>query len=116
MRLLSATPIVAACACAVLAAAGPVAADEPPAACVSGSSVETSDGIALRFESSCTTSVRCQVDWMLTCTGGKATRRYPGRAGFALAAGAYHAESASKSACGPDDWNVDDVRWRCDPP
>ena len=70
------------------------------------------EGIRLELHNTCGFPVACTLSWAVHCRGAAES---PGERSseLELAIGASDSSLASGSACGPDGWDVDGIRWSC---
>jgi hypothetical protein len=71
------------------------------------------DGLRFELRNTCGFPVGCTLSWSVHCRGDGES---PGErsAQLELAVGASDSAVASGSACGPDGWDIDTIRWTCD--
>jgi hypothetical protein len=72
------------------------------------------EGLRFELRNSCAFPVACTLTWSVHCRGADES---PGeRSGsLELAIGATDAVVASGAACGRDGWDIDGIRWSCQP-
>jgi hypothetical protein len=70
------------------------------------------EGLRFELRNTCGFPVACTLTWSVRCRGAAAS---PGErsAQLDLAVGAADSAFASGSACGPDGWDIGDIRWSC---
>jgi hypothetical protein len=70
------------------------------------------EGLRFELRNSCGFPVACTLTWAVRCRGDAAS---PGErsAEMDLGVGAADSAFASGSACGPDGWDIGDIRWSC---
>jgi hypothetical protein len=70
------------------------------------------EGLRFELRNTCGFPVACTLTWAVRCRGAAAS---PGErsAQMDLAVGAADSAFASGSACGPDGWDIGDIRWSC---
>jgi len=70
------------------------------------------EGLRFELENNCGFPVACTLTWAVYCRGPAES---PGERSsqMDLAIGASDSAFASGSACGPDGWDIDGIRWTC---
>jgi hypothetical protein len=70
------------------------------------------EGLRFELENTCGFPVDCTLTWAVHCRGGAES---PGERSsqMELSIGASDSAFASGSACGPDGWDIDGIRWSC---
>lgn len=111
----------ATCALAISIAV-PVATAERPrrslASCTVFDQVDSGDDrVALTIGNQCTVPVRCELSWRVICAPDSKNRRasHRGKASLSLASSSTGSAEASAAICGDDSWQIDSVRWSCQP-
>ena len=72
------------------------------------------EGLRFDLHNSCAVPVVCALSWSVHCRGSAES---PGErsSSLELAVGATDGVVASGSACGRDGWDIDGIRWSCQP-
>ncbi len=72
------------------------------------------EGLRLELRNSCAFPVACTLTWAVHCRGASES---PGErsSSLELAIGAADSVVASGAACGADGWDIDGIRWSCQP-
>ena len=86
--------------------------------CTSFDQVDKREAVVeLTIRSTCSMPVDCSVSWRVVCAPDSKKRRtaHVGAAKFALPTGGSQSAEASAAICGDDAWQIDQVRWRCEP-
>ena len=72
------------------------------------------EGLRFELHNTCSFPVACTMTWAVHCRGrGESPGERSGN--LELAVGASDSVLASGDACGPDGWDIDGIRWSCDP-
>ena len=72
------------------------------------------EGLRFEFHNTCALPVVCSLSWSVHCRGSAES---PGERAstLQLAVGATDGVVASGNACGRDGWDIDGIRWSCQP-
>jgi hypothetical protein len=72
------------------------------------------EGLRFELHNTCAVPVVCALSWSVHCRGSAES---PGErtSSLELAVGATDGVVASGNACGPNGWDIDGIRWSCQP-
>lgn len=75
------------------------------------------DTVEMKVQNSCTIPVDCSVSWRVVCAPDSAKRRsvHAGSKTFSLTEGSGQSAEASATVCGDDSWQLDSIKWGCEP-
>jgi hypothetical protein len=86
--------------------------------CATFDQVDGGEGkVTFTIHSTCSIPIDCALSWRVVCAPQSKKRRatHPGVARFALRSAGSHRTEASVAMCGDDAWEIDSVRWSCQP-
>lgn len=91
-------------------------ARESADSCVSFDRTEGDKELDYGVANSCEQKLACTLSWTVRCEDnhGRVTSKKSYSSQFALVANGSHSVTASAAEC-EQGWNIDDVRWSCDP-
>ena len=75
------------------------------------------DTVEMKVQNSCTIPVDCSVSWRVVCAPDSAKRRsvHASSKAFSLTEGSGQSAEASAAICGDDGWQLDSIKWGCEP-
>ena len=84
--------------------------------CMKYSQAMSESGVDLTLRSGCEARVTCEIRWVVRCgDDDKDTAKRQFAESFSLDHGDAHRAEPSAAVCGDESWEIDDVRWSCQP-
>ncbi len=116
MRRLTKVVIWISSAFMLCSATGALAAESADT-CVGVHKSEADHGLDYELSSACEQKLACSMSWTVTCQDnhGKVTSKKNASERFNLDDSASHTVSASAADCTSGNYDIDNVRWHCDP-